>query len=209
MTHLFYVIYHRASYLLSKNILGIFWKLEMSFKGVTFLNIKQVDVIGRPIISIAFRSKILIGKDVTLMNSSRFCLSSSLFAPCKISTITGNAVIRIANSVSLNGTSIVCRSTKISIGERTMIGPNVAILDSPFHALFPLEFRNNYPGNELDRPVFIGDDVWVGMQVIILPGAHIGNGSVIGAGSIVTGFIPEKVLAIGSPAKVIKTLEQK
>ncbi len=181
----------------------------MNFKGVTFLNRKEVDVIGRPIISIAFRSRILIGKDVTLMNSSKFCLSSSLFAPCKISTITRNAVIKISNSVSLNGTSIICRSTQISIGKRTMIGPNVVILDSPFHALYPVEYRNNYPGNELDKPVFIGDDVWVGMQVIILPGSYIGNGSVVGAGSIVTGFIPDNVLAIGRPAKVIKILEQK
>lgn len=52
--------------------------------------------------------------------------------------------------------------------------------------------------------VTISDDVWIGANVIILPGVHIGTGSVIGAGSIVTKNIPPSVVAVGNPAKVIK-----
>jgi acetyltransferase-like isoleucine patch superfamily enzyme len=88
-----------------------------------------------------------------------------------------------------------------------MVGPNVTILDSPFHFLWPLDMRNCYSGNELDEPVKIGDDVWIGAQSIILAGSTIGSGSVIGAGSVVKGVIPPNCLAAGSPARIIRRLD--
>ena len=88
-----------------------------------------------------------------------------------------------------------------------MIAPNVTIMDSPFHPAWPPSLRNTYPGTELDRPVEIGDDVWIGTNAIILAGSKIGTGSIIGAGSIVKGEIPKNVLAAGVPAKVIRRLD--
>jgi acetyltransferase-like isoleucine patch superfamily enzyme len=88
-----------------------------------------------------------------------------------------------------------------------MIGPNVTILDSPFHPIWPTALRGDYPGVELDRPVEIGEDVWIGAQVIVLPGARIGSGSAIGAGSVVRGEIPVNCLAAGAPARVIRRLD--
>ena len=59
-------------------------------------------------------------------------------------------------------------------------------------------------GFEEERPVFVGNDVWLGDRVIILPGVHIGDGCIIGAGSVVTRDIPPYSVAAGVPAKVIK-----
>ena len=198
----------RATYYFLIYISGFIWKLEIYLRGVKPFYPAKTMIIGRPIIIVGIGSKVAFGKDVILMSSSKYCLSSSIYSPCKIHALSGSSIIEIGNQVSMNGASIVCRSSKISIGNRTMIGPNVSILDSPFHPMWPLEQRNYYPGVELDFPVEIGEDVWVGANVIILPGSKVGSGSVIGAGSIVRGEIPPNVLAAGVPAKVIRKLDQ-
>uniref|UniRef100_UPI00404747C6 hypothetical protein n=1 Tax=Algoriphagus sp. TaxID=1872435 RepID=UPI00404747C6 len=200
------VIFDTISYFYIKSVVGNISKIEFFLRGIRMTSIINLIVIGRPIISLSIGSYVSIGRGVILMSSSRFCLSSVLYAPCKIKTIFSSAVIQINDGTSLNGTSIVCRSTKISIGARTMIGPNVTIFDSPFHPKWPLSNRNNYPGKELDEAVEIGEDVWIGAQVIILPGSIIGSGSIIGAGSIVNGVVEPNCLAVGSPAKMVKYL---
>ena len=58
------------------------------------------------------------------------------------------------------------------------------------------------------EPVVIGDDVWIGGNVTVLPGVHIGNNVVIGAGSVVTRDIPGNSLALGVPARVVRQLEE-
>jgi acetyltransferase-like isoleucine patch superfamily enzyme len=197
----------RVCYFSVQNI-GLLWKFELMLRGAgSWLSLRSMTVLGRPIVSMAIGSKVEFGRNVVLMSSNRFCLSSSLYAPCKIKCIYATAKILIGDDVSLNGTSIVCRSTKITIGARTMIGPNVTIMDSSFHYLWPLNVRNKYSTVELDKPIEIGEDVWIGSQVIILPGSKIGAGSVIGAGSIVVGEIPSNSLAVGSPAKIAKKID--
>jgi acetyltransferase-like isoleucine patch superfamily enzyme len=88
-----------------------------------------------------------------------------------------------------------------------MIGGNCQIMDSDGHPLWPLSARRHYPGIEYDAPVDIGDDVYIGLNVLILKGSSIGNGAVIAAGSVVTGMIPPNCLAAGVPAKVIRPLD--
>lgn len=153
-------------------------------------------------------SQIRIGKNVSIVSSSNRCSSSSIFAPTKLRTWSDTAKIIIEDNVGLNGTSIVARSKTISIGQGTMIAPNVAIVDSDFHAVYPPGNRIMNPGIEEDRDVFIGKNVWLGMQSMVLKGARIGDNSVIAAGSVVRGDIPSGVLAAGVPAKVIKTLRE-
>ena len=58
-------------------------------------------------------------------------------------------------------------------------------------------------GFEEERPVYIGDDVWIGDRVMILPGVHVGNGSIIAAGAVVTKDVPDHTVVGGVPAKVI------
>jgi acetyltransferase-like isoleucine patch superfamily enzyme len=199
----------RGHYFVERRIFGFFWKCEMALRGVrSLLSFKSMDVIGRPIVSMAIGSTIQVGKDIVFMSSSRFCLSASLFASCKLKTIYPSARIVIGDGASFNGVSIVCRSSSIYIGARTMIGPNATIIDSPFHSLWPLNLRNSYSSQDLDESVEIGEDVWIGAHVIILPGSKIGSGSVIGAGSIVRGTVPPNCLAAGSPVHIIRELDK-
>lgn len=202
-----FAILDRFSYQFVRVFFGSVWKVELGLRGVRPFFGPSMHIVGRPMVAMAAGSAINIGENVILMSSSRYCLSASLYAVCKIQTLRGSASIKIESGVSLNGTSIVCRSTSVQIGARTMIGPNVSITDSPFHPTWPPLVRNIYPGTELDQPVEIGDDVWVCSQVIILPGSRIGSGSVIAAGSVVRGEIPGNCLAAGSPARVIRYFE--
>ena len=90
----------------------------------------------------------------------------------------------------------------ITIGEDCQIGPNVQLL-TPTHPLEPHPRRDKL---EAARPIGIGDNVWLGGGAIVLPGVRIGDDSVIGAGSVVTKDVPAGVVAVGSPARVVRTL---
>lgn len=91
---------------------------------------------------------------------------------------------------------------KVTIGDDCFIGPNVSIYTA-CHSTDPIE-RNTR--NEWARPVTIGNNVWIGGSVTILPGVSIGNNVTIGAGSVVTKDIPDSTVAVGNPCKVIKHL---
>jgi len=103
-----------------------------------------------------------------------------------------------------SGLGINCRiSGKTIIGKNVMMGPNVSIFTKN-HAFERTDIPMNQQGISKERPVVIGDDVWIGANVIILPGVVVGKGAVIGAGSIVTKNVPEYAVVGGNPAKVLK-----
>ena len=83
-----------------------------------------------------------------------------------------------------------------------MIGPNVTIAT----ACHPAEPELRRRGLQYNRPVTIGENVWIGSGAIILPGVTIGDDSIIGAGSVVTKDIPAGVTAVGNPCKVLRNL---
>lgn len=86
----------------------------------------------------------------------------------------------------------------VRIGADCMLGTHVSILDNDFHELTA---RGRMPES---RAVVIGDGVWIGNRSMILPGVTIGNGAAVGAGSVVMTDVPERSLALGNPARVIK-----
>ncbi|PGH49056.1 sugar O-acetyltransferase [Streptomyces sp. Ru87] len=90
----------------------------------------------------------------------------------------------------------------ITIGEDCQIGPNVQLL-TPTHPLEPQPRRDKL---EAARPITLGDNVWLGGGVIVCPGVTIGDNSVIGAGAVVTRDVPANVVAVGNPARPIRTL---
>lgn len=90
----------------------------------------------------------------------------------------------------------------VTIGDDCFIGPNVSIYTA-CHSTDPVE-RNSR--REWARPVSIGDNVWIGGSVTILPGVTVGNNVTIGAGSVVTKNIPDNCVAVGNPCRVIKEI---
>ncbi|MFS1664325.1 sugar O-acetyltransferase [Streptococcus sp. zg-JUN1979] len=90
----------------------------------------------------------------------------------------------------------------ITIGDDAMIGPNCQLL-TPIHPLDPIE---RVSGIEYGAPITIGDKVWLGAGVTILPGVSLGDNVVVGAGSVVTSSFGSNVVLAGNPARVIKTL---
>ncbi|MBR5834829.1 MAG: sugar O-acetyltransferase [Bacteroidales bacterium] len=96
----------------------------------------------------------------------------------------------------------VLDEAKVTIGDDCFIGPNVSIYTA-CHSTDPIE-RNTR--KEWAEPVTIGNNVWIGGSVTILPGVTIGDNVTIGAGSVVAKDIPSDVVAVGNPCRVIKEL---
>ncbi len=117
--------------------------------------------------------------------------------------IDGPQNISIGNRCRINTGTYISGLGSLTIGNNILIGMNVVILTTNhnFHKVnIPIYFQEF-----TSKKVNIGDDVWLGANSIILPGVSIGKGSVIGAGSVVTKNIPDYSIAVGNPAKVIKT----
>ena len=93
---------------------------------------------------------------------------------------------------------------KVKIGANAQIAPNVSIYTAG-HPVHP-ESRNT--GYEYGIPITIGDNVWIGGSVTILPGVTIGSNVVIGAGSVVTRDLPDNVIAAGNPCRVLRTITE-
>lgn len=102
----------------------------------------------------------------------------------------------------INFGCVILDGARVSIGADVQIGPNVQILTAT-HPLEPGPRRARF---ETAEPVTIEDNVWLGGGVIVLPGVTIGRDSVIGAGAVVTKDIPPLTLAVGNPARVIRSL---
>ena len=93
----------------------------------------------------------------------------------------------------------------IYIGDHVMIGPNVTIAT----ASHPLDPELRARGLQFNKDVYIGENVWIGANVVVLPGITIGKNTIIGAGSIVTRDIPENVIAVGNPCKVMREVSER
>lgn len=111
-------------------------------------------------------------------------------------------LIRVGARSFINYGAVLADCATIAIGDDVQIGPNVQLL-TPTHPLEPTPRRERWEGAE---PITVGDNVWLGGGVIVCPGVTIGADTVVGAGSVVTRDLPERVLAVGNPARVIREL---
>jgi acetyltransferase-like isoleucine patch superfamily enzyme len=117
-------------------------------------------------------------------------------------TYNKDAVISIGNDVFLNGTRFGCQK-KIEIGDNCLIA-DCRILDTDFHSTNPN--RRNDPDAIKSDPIFIGKNVWISLDSVVLRGASIGDNSTISAKSVVTGIVPGNCIFGGNPAVLIKKL---
>jgi maltose O-acetyltransferase len=93
---------------------------------------------------------------------------------------------------------------QIKLGDDVLMGPDV-IMMATSHEFKNIDIPMNKQGASAEKRIVIGNDVWIGTRVIVLPGVEIGNHSIIGAGSVVTKSFPENSVIGGVPAKLIKT----
>lgn len=144
-----------------------------------------------------------IPKDVRIcfVNNSR-CSTLGIERRCKIS-VYKNASLQIKGPLGLSNVVIVA-TKQVRIGANVMIGGGVTIIDSDFHSLNPHDwFASEDEHNMNSEAVSIGDNVFIGMNSLILKGVHIGDGSIIAAGSVVSKSIPSGEIWGGNPAKFI------
>jgi acetyltransferase-like isoleucine patch superfamily enzyme len=159
-----------------------------------YLKCKKVQFGERPM----FTDKLPI-----LTNKGKIIIGNNLFVRCvQFKThlsVAINGELIIGNMVYINEGVKIYASNKVIIGDFSRIADLTCIYDTNFHEV------NEREGVDT-KPVFIGKNVWIGRNCMILPGVIIGDHSVIAAGSIVNKSIPPKSLVAGNPAKVIRKI---
>ena len=113
--------------------------------------------------------------------------------------------IQFGEKVFLNFNCVILDTVEVSIGNNVMFGPGVQL----YTAQHPIHPKERASWLEKAAPISIANDVWVGGGSIICPGVSIGEGSVIGAGSVVSKDIPAGVVAVGNPCKVLRKITEK
>lgn len=110
--------------------------------------------------------------------------------------------IEFGENCYINHNCVILDCAKVKFGENVLIGPNCGF----YTAIHPLNADERNQWFEYTKPITVKDNVWFGGNVVVLPGVTIGKNSVIGAGSVVTKDIPDNVVAVGNPCKVLKKI---
>ena len=142
---------------------------------------------------------------------SRMALIRELFAyagsGCNIHTrfrCDYGSNIRVGDNFFANYDCIFLDVAPITIGDNVMFGPRVSL----YTALHPTDPLVRNEGLEYGLPISIGDNVWFGGSVVVNPGVSIGSNSIIGSGSVVTKDIPDNVIAVGNPCRVLREITE-
>jgi maltose O-acetyltransferase len=136
------------------------------------------------------RGELVIGGRVQIMCQ---------FAPT-VFTVFEGARLEIGDRTFLNYGADISATKLVRIGRDCLIGTHAIILDNDYHGAID---RHRRPES---RPVTIGDRVWIGNRVIVLPGVTVGDDAILGAGSVVTADVPAGAIVAGNPARLVKQL---
>jgi acetyltransferase-like isoleucine patch superfamily enzyme len=180
-------------------------------KGVRLLGGNRF--LGQPIVTLAHNSQITLGERTVLtgLNSGT---ALGVRGPVILRTLSPGAEIVVGDDCGLSGT-VICSAVSIKIGKRCLIGADCMIFDTDFHNRAPQDENGVYrrysapSWPDISTGVMIGDDVFLGTRTIVSKGASIGDGSIIAAGSVVTGAIPPNSIAGGIPARVLGEISGK
>jgi maltose O-acetyltransferase len=119
--------------------------------------------------------------------------------PCELGAATSEARLTIGDRVFINQGASVVAYYDIEVGDDTLIGEFATLYDTNHHSV-DVDHPTKY------GPVVIGSNVWLGRDVVVLPGSRIGDHTIVAAGSIVKGELPPRVLASGNPARPVREL---
>ena len=177
-------------------------RLQFAWHGVAWG--RDWRIFGRPILQRHRGSQINVGDGLSLRSWPR---SNPLAptAPVVLSTRRANAELTIGDDCGFTGTTLVA-ADRVVIGDRVLVGGNASIVDFDFHPLTP-EARAENINAGTAAPIVIEDDVFVGVDALILKGVTVGEGAVVGAGSVVTQDVSPRTVVAGNPATVVRTLE--
>ena len=112
--------------------------------------------------------------------------------------------IHIGRNFFANHNTVILDGGKVVFGDNVFIGPNCGF----YTAGHPIDAESRNKGLEYAYPIVVGNDVWIGAGVHVMPGVTIGSNVVIGGGSIVVKDIPDNCIAVGNPCKVIRRIQQ-
>lgn len=191
------LIYKATNYLRSfvqrvlPGLLMKFWSL------IACYSLNQCKFYGLPLFRFYPGSNVRIGRNCTFRSLHRSNLIG-INHPCILSTFRSQAELHVGDNCGFSGTTIgvFC---KVVLGNNVRCGANTVISDGDWHQD---DSRSGDPA-----PVIIHDNVWLGLNAIVLKGVTIGENSVIGAGSVVTKDIPANVIAAGNPCRVVRSIE--
>lgn len=173
--------------------------IEAALKGVRLQ--QDCSFYGRPVLMRMPMSCITIGSECAF-RSDRTSNLVGVNRRCILATMREGAEIVIGEGSRFSGT-VVAAAEQIVIGKGVLCGANVLITDFDWH---PVEPHLRHNGNALSKRVIIGDNVWLGVNSIVLRGVKIGKNSVVAANSLVTHNVPANVIAGGNPCMVLKRL---
>ncbi len=112
--------------------------------------------------------------------------------------------IQVGENFYANYNCVILDCAPVTFGDNVFIAPNCGF----YTAGHPVDYPTRNALLEFAKPITVGDNVWIGGNVVVLPGVTIGSGSVIGAGSVVSRDIPENVVAVGNPCRPIRSIDQ-
>lgn len=150
---------------------------------------------------INLKSNISIGNNVYLRGIAKGYQAGMVF-PTSLLADVPNSKITIGDNCRINGAYIHAQKN-ISIGKNCVIASNVNIMDTNGHVVYS---NNRTRGRDEPREVVIGDNVWIGLNVVILKGTKIEKNSIVSAGSVVKGDFPANAIISGNPAKTVKII---
>ena len=116
----------------------------------------------------------------------------------------GGHHVHFGSDIYANSNLTLVDDGHIFVGDKVMFGPNVTIAT----ANHPIDAELRAKGLQYNRDVYIGDNTWIGSGVIIVPGVKVGKNVVIGTGSIVTKDIPDNVVAVGNPCRILREVSE-
>lgn len=117
----------------------------------------------------------------------------------------GGHHLHLGSNVYINSNLTIVDDGHIYLADKVMLGPNVTIAT----ANHPIDPELRARGLQYNKDVHIGENAWIGANVVIVPGVRIGENAVIGAGSVVTKDIPDNTLAVGNPCRVLREISQR
>ena len=158
----------------------------------------------------AFGRRSVLQLPVRLDGEARIAIGSGVFVGAgswlqTIVTPAGEGRVRIGDGTSIAGACVLSSAASITVGERVLFARNVYVADHR-HAFGDHDRAILDQGLEQLAPVVIGDGAWLGQNVVVGPGVRIGRGAVVGAGSVVLSDVPDRSVAVGSPARISRTI---